>query len=85
MQKPSDRSFRRLRRHLLCCGCFSCFTGDISHIEGDNCLGCNTAALKATLPHLEDESIVHVSFKNRSVTIPSIRLYNTIRIQLTPG
>jgi hypothetical protein len=56
-----------LRKHLLCCGCCcSCFNGDRGHVEADNCIGCNTAALKATLPHLDDESIVHISFKNRN-------------------
>ena len=60
------RGALKLRSHLLCCGCLACFSGgDRGHVEGDNCLGCETAAIRASLPHVDDESIVHISFTNR--------------------
>lgn len=65
------RGALKLRSHLLCCGCLACFSGgDRGHIEGDNCLGCETAAIRASLPHVDDESIVHISFTNRLTEVP---------------
>ena len=52
-------------KHLLCCGC--CHRGSGS-IEGDGCLCSNAAAIRAYLPHLEDDDIIHISFINRELT-----------------
>ena len=49
-------------KHFMCqCGC----GGASIHIEGNSCLGSNVAAIRAFLPHLDDDSIIHISFVNR--------------------
>ena len=30
-------------------------------------MGCETAAIRAALPHVDEENIVHISFKNRCI------------------
>jgi sn1-specific diacylglycerol lipase len=59
----------RLYKHIRCCACCLCFH-EQGFIEADNCFSCNTAALRTTLPHLDDESIVHISFKNKLMEVP---------------
>ena len=53
-----------------CCCCACCDPEEPGLIENDNCMRCNTAALKAMLPGLLHEDIVHISFKNRMMEVP---------------
>ena len=55
--------------YMKCFACCSC-CHEQGLIEADNCLQCNTAALRAMLPHLEQEDIVHISFKNKLMEVP---------------
>ena len=52
-------------KHLMCCGC--CHRGSGS-VEGDGSLCSNAAAIRAYLPHLDDDDIIHISFINREAT-----------------
>ncbi len=57
--------------HLSCCACCcTCVQEEGLLIEGDNCLSCNTAALRAVLPHLDGDSLVHISFRNKMAEVP---------------
>ena len=56
-------------RFLKCCACCGCCGGEPGLVEADNCLWCNTAALRAMLPHLDDKDIAHISFKNKLMEV----------------
>ncbi len=57
--------------HLRCsCCCCLCPADEGLVVEADNCCSCNTAALRAMLPHLDGDSLVHVSFRNKMAEVP---------------
>ncbi len=61
----------RMYPHLHCCACCcTCVQEEGLVIEADNCLQCNTAALRAMLPHLDGDSLVHISFRNKMAQVP---------------
>lgn len=60
----------KMRPHIGCCTCCCPCIHDPDLVEADNCLNCNTAALRAMLPFLDEDSIVHISFKNKLMEVP---------------
>jgi len=71
LMRKTATHFIQMYPHLSCFACCcSCRQDEGLEIEADNCLQCNTAALRAMLPQLDAESIVHVSFKNKLAEVP---------------
>ncbi len=69
-------NIKSLCSQIACCSCCCCLpwssvrTGREDFIEEDNCCGCNLATLQLRLPHIEEDDIVHVSFKNQFLETP---------------
>ncbi|TRY67654.1 hypothetical protein TCAL_05860 [Tigriopus californicus] len=69
LMKNTSINMCNIYARMRCCACFSCVSPE-DFIQGDNCLQCNTAALMSMLPHLDQEALVHISFKNNFLEVP---------------
>lgn len=69
LMKNTSINMCNIYARMRCCSCFSCVNPE-DFIQGDNCLQCNTAALMSMLPHLDQEALVYISFKNKFLEVP---------------